>query len=222
MAGKQIHQKNSRSLLRRPLYFCQMLLLLDNYDSFTYNLKDYLEQIGARVLVVRNDERTLEELQALPIEGIVISPGPGIPQYSGILMELISYYHSRIPMLGICLGHQAIGQFFGATLDKANESVHGKTSKIIVSDHPMFHHMPTTFNVCRYHSLILEEPLSEHLEVTAETADGTIMAIAHRTLPIWGVQYHPEAILTENGHQLLRNWFSLTALPKPSEPLHAG
>jgi anthranilate synthase component 2 len=199
-----------------------MLLLLDNYDSFTYNLKDYLEQLGAHVLVVRNDERTIAELNKLPIQGIVISPGPGKPEHSGVLMELISYYHTRIPMLGICLGHQAIGQFFGAKLDKAKEPVHGKTSKIIVSDHPMFHNMPTTFKVCRYHSLLLKTPLPEPLDVTAHTEDGTIMAMAHKTLPIWGVQYHPEAILTENGLQLLRNWFSLIGLTQPSQALHAG
>jgi anthranilate synthase/aminodeoxychorismate synthase-like glutamine amidotransferase len=187
-------------------------MLLDNYDSFTYNLKDYLEQLGAQVMVVRNDEKTMEELHNLRMKGIVISPGPGKPHHCGILMELIAYYHQQIPILGICLGHQAIGEYFGAKLGKANEPVHGKKSEVIVSGHPMFYNIPTTFNVCRYHSMILEEPITEPLEVTAKTADGTIMAIAHRTLPVWGVQYHPEAILTENGHQLLLNWYCLTGL----------
>lgn len=189
-----------------------MVLLLDNFDSFTWNLKDYLSQLGAEVEVIRNDALTSDQLQQKDWEGLVISPGPGRPEDSPKIKEVLSYCIPAVPVLGICLGHQAIGTYFGAKLVKAEKPMHGKMSEIFPKKHPMFEGYNHPHQVCRYHSLLLGEPWPEALEVTATTQSGEIMALAHKHWPIWGVQYHPEAILTENGHALLRNWLKLVYL----------
>jgi anthranilate synthase/aminodeoxychorismate synthase-like glutamine amidotransferase len=186
-----------------------MLLLLDNYDSFTYNLKDYFEQLGQACFVVRNDEVTVEELKKLPITRIVISPGPKRPQDAGILNKVIENYYQTLPILGICLGHQAIGSFFGAQLVKSAYPMHGKISEVHHTGDALFASIPQQFKVCRYHSLELQWQQNKHIKSIATTANGTIMAIKHNTYPVWGVQFHPEAILTEYGMVLLKNWITL-------------
>ncbi len=184
-----------------------MILLYDNYDSFTYNLLDYLEQLGAECIVVRNDEKSLEELQSLNFNGIVISPGPGRPKDAGNLMQLIKHYHQVLPILGICLGQQAIGEYFGAQLVKAKNPMHGKTSLIKHQQHAMFKDVPLEFNAMRYHSLILEN-LPNELIATASSSENEIMAIAHQQYAIWALQFHPESILSEYGMTMLNNWLS--------------
>jgi len=184
-------------------------VLLDNYDSFTYNLKDYLEQYGYIVKVVRNDECTVEEIEALNPKGIVISPGPNRPENAGITMELIERFQNTKPILGVCLGHQAIGTYFGAELVRTPRPVHGKTSTLTHSDHKMFEEIQAPIEVCRYHSLTLEKVV-DPMMVLARSEDNCIMAIAHKTLPIWGVQFHPEAILSTGGLRLLGNWLQLS------------
>ncbi|MBO6517720.1 MAG: aminodeoxychorismate/anthranilate synthase component II [Bacteroidia bacterium] len=188
------------------------ILLFDSYDSFTYNLKDYLEQGGADVVVVRNDEKTLEELAEMDFQGIVLSPGPQTPEKSGILMEVIAHYRTRLPILGVCLGHQAIGLHHGISLEKLEAPMHGKVSMIHVNDHPLFTGMPPTFEVCRYHSLVLPEFEHEELEITALSDDHQVMALSHKKLPIWGVQFHPEAILTQFGIKMIQNWLNMVKL----------
>ncbi|MCB9262139.1 MAG: aminodeoxychorismate/anthranilate synthase component II [Flavobacteriales bacterium] len=185
------------------------VLLFDSYDSFTYNLKDYLEQCGASVFVIRNDEMPLEKLVLHNFDGIVISPGPQTPEKSGILMEVLDYFYNKKPILGICLGHQAIGIYGGMNLVKMDEPVHGKVSFIKTKKHPMFEGISQELEVCRYHSLVLENKQTEHLEITAETIDHKIMALAHKTLPVWGLQFHPEAILTQYGLKMIQNWLRL-------------
>ena len=184
------------------------LLLIDNFDSFTYNLYDYLLQLGARCEVRRNNVLTVAEIEALRPDGIVLSPGPQTPEQAGCLMEVIDRSHREVPLLGICLGHQGIGQYFGARLGKADLPMHGKTSRLVHREHPLFAGLPTSFSVMRYHSLVLHELGSTELEPIAESEQGEIMAIAHRRFPAWGVQFHPESILTEHGHALLRNWLA--------------
>ncbi|MEZ4916890.1 MAG: aminodeoxychorismate/anthranilate synthase component II [Chitinophagales bacterium] len=184
-----------------------MVLLIDNYDSFTYNLVDYISQLGKQCIVVRNDEKTIEEIDKLNFESIVISPGPCTPAESGITNKLIEKYHTTTPILGICLGHQALGQFFGAELVKANKPMHGKVSKINVnSKHYLFKNLSTEIAVMRYHSLVLKNVV-QPIEVLATTKNNEIMAIAHNTLPLAGLQFHPESILSKQGLQILRNWF---------------
>lgn len=182
-----------------------MILLFDNYDSFTYNLLDYFAQLGVTCKVIKNDELSLDEISAINFDAIVISPGPGIPNDAGILMSLIDHFHKKKPILGVCLGHQAIGTYFGASLVPAKNIMHGKTSQIINLTSPMYGGLPAHFNVMRYHSLILENLPSTLLQ-TAQTADNEIMSIIHRDLPIWGLQYHPESILSEHGLAILKNW----------------
>ena len=184
------------------------LLLIDNFDSFTYNLYDYLLQLGARCEVRRNNVLTVAEIEALRPDGIVLSPGPQTPEQAGCLMEVIDRFHREVPLLGICLGHQGIGQYFGARLSKADLPMHGKTSRLVHREHPLFAGLPTSFSVMRYLSLVLHELGSTELEPIAESEQGEIMAIAHRRFPAWGVQFHPESILTEHGHALLRNWLA--------------
>lgn len=188
-----------------------MVLLLDNYDSFTFNLADYLKSLGAEVKVVRNDAMNIEQLRHLNPDGLVISPGPGRPENSGNLMEVLAHFAGKIPVLGICLGHQAIGLFYGGKLVKTVPQ-HGKVYEITTLPHPMWQHIAPQHRICRYHSLCLAEPLPDTLQVTARSSDGVVMAMAHKDLDIWGIQYHPEAILTENGHTLLRNWLNLVYL----------
>lgn len=182
------------------------ILLIDNYDSFTYNLYDYLLQAGAECVVLRNDTFELSDLEAIDFQGVVLSPGPKRPTDAGQLMAVIDRFHARVPMLGICLGHQALGEYFGARLVKARIPMHGKTSLIRHQEHALFRDIPAAFKVMRYHSLLLESLDGTPLECLATTDFGEIMALTHRTLPLLGVQFHPESILTEYGHTLIRNW----------------
>lgn len=184
-----------------------MVLLFDNYDSFTYNLADLLLRQGLDLKVIRNDELNLEEIKALAPAAIVISPGPGRPENAGLLMEFINEFHSKLPILGICLGQQAIGVYFGADLVYAKRCMHGKVSEIKHNSHPMFEGVPNNTEMMRYHSLILNN-LPNTLVCTATSEEGEVMAIAHNDLPIWGVQFHPESILSTNGPQIIRNWLT--------------
>jgi anthranilate synthase/aminodeoxychorismate synthase-like glutamine amidotransferase len=184
-----------------------MLLLIDNYDSFTYNLYQYLAEMGANVRVCRNDEVTIEQIEAMQPNQIVISPGPCTPNEAGLSCQIIATFGPRIPLLGVCLGHQAIGQVYGGHVVHAPELMHGKTSLIHHQGHGVFRNLPVPFEANRYHSLIVERPsLPDELEITAETADGLIMGLRHRTHPVEGVQFHPESILTPVGKDLLRNF----------------
>jgi anthranilate synthase/aminodeoxychorismate synthase-like glutamine amidotransferase len=185
-----------------------MVLLLDNYDSFTYNLRDYVLQLGEECLVVRNDEYTPEQIEQLSFDSIIISPGPRTPAEAGITPQLIAAFYNRKPILGICLGHQAIGEFFGAELIKAQKPMHGKTSPVTHNNHFLFQGLPSPMEVMRYHSLVLQKVESTPLQVTAQTPEGEVMAVVHPQYPVAGVQFHPESILTPQGLQLLRNWFN--------------
>ena len=188
-----------------------MVLLIDNYDSFTYNLRDYLAQLGQPTHVIRNDEKNLVEIASLPFDSILISPGPKTPAQAGLLLPLIATYENSKPILGICLGHQAIGQFYGAKLTKAVRPMHGKISTVQHQGHPLFKNIDRNFEAMRYHSLILEN-LPACLETTATTTDGELMALAHYEKKVAGVQFHPESVLTPTGLQLLQNWFNWITL----------
>ncbi len=184
-----------------------MLLMIDNYDSFTYNLVQYLGELGEEVVVRRNDEITLDEVGALKPDRIVVSPGPCTPNEAGISVPLIERFAGKVPLLGVCLGHQSIGQAFGARIVHARELMHGKTSAIQHEGHGVFRALPNPLQATRYHSLVIErDSLPDCLEVTAWSADGEIMGVRHKTLPVEGVQFHPESILTEHGHALLKNF----------------
>ncbi|SDE92564.1 anthranilate synthase component II [Limimaricola pyoseonensis] len=185
-----------------------MLLLIDNYDSFTWNLVHYLGELGAEVVVKRNDEIGVDEAMAMGPEGIVLSPGPCDPDQAGICLDLTrAAAESRMPLLGVCLGHQTIGQAFGGRVVRCHEIVHGKTAQMLHQGRGVFAGLPSPFLATRYHSLVVErDSLPESLEITAELADGTIMGLAHRDLPIEGVQFHPESIASEHGHQMLKNF----------------
>ena len=184
-----------------------MLLMIDNYDSFTFNLVQYLGELGQEVEVVRNDELTVDAIAALQPSHIVISPGPCTPNEAGISLSLIHRFAGRIPILGVCLGHQAIGAAFGGQVVRAKQVMHGKTSPIHHTGIGVFRGLPDPFTAIRYHSLAVErETLPDCLEVTAWTDDGEIMGLRHRELRVEGVQFHPESILTEHGHALLRNF----------------
>jgi anthranilate synthase component 2 len=194
-----------------------MFLLIDNYDSFTYNLVHYLGELGADVVVKRNDAISVDEALSMKPQGIVISPGPCDPDRSGICLELIERASARIPILGVCLGHQAIGQAFGGRVVRAPAPMHGKVSQIHHKGTGMLRGLPNPFQATRYHSLIVERAsLPDSLEITAETKDGLIMALAHRSLPVHGVQFHPESIATEHGHDLLRNFLELAGARVPA------
>ena len=187
-----------------------MLLVIDNYDSFTYNLVQYLGELGEEVRVVRNDKVTLEEVEALRPERIVISPGPCTPKEAGISCALISHFSGRIPILGVCLGHQCIGAAFGGKIVRAGRLMHGKTSLIEHDGRTLFQRLPNPFEATRYHSLVVErETIPSCLEISAETAEGEIMGLRHREHPVEGVQFHPESILTTTGKDLLRNFLAL-------------
>lgn len=200
-----------------------MLLLIDNYDSFTYNLVHFLGELGTESIVRRNDQLTVDEAIALKPQAIVLSPGPCTPNEAGICLDLIREVAGKIPLLGVCLGHQSIGQAFGARVIRAETPMHGKLSTIRRRDTGLFKGLPETFQVTRYHSLIVErETLPECLEITAETEDGIIMGLQHRDLPVHGVQFHPESIASENGHALLANFLEIAgftplrrAIPAP-------
>ncbi|PWC74865.1 aminodeoxychorismate/anthranilate synthase component II [Azospirillum sp. TSH64] len=193
-----------------------MLLLIDNYDSFTYNLVHYLGELGADVQVRRNDALTVDEAMALRPDGIVLSPGPCDPDRAGICLPLIdAAAKAHLPLMGVCLGHQSIGQAFGGRVIRAPVPMHGKVDNIRHEGRGVLAGLPSPFRATRYHSLIVErDTLPACLEVTGETADGLIMALAHRELPIHGVQFHPESIESEHGHQILRNFLDLTR-PRP-------
>jgi para-aminobenzoate synthetase component 2 len=187
-----------------------MLLLLDNYDSFTYNLAQYLGQMGEKLEVRRNDEITLEEIERMRPERIVISPGPCTPQEAGISIPLINRFAGKIPILGVCLGHQAIGAAFGGRVVRAKKVMHGKTSEIRHDGRTIFRGLPQNFVATRYHSLIVErKSLPRVLEISAETADGTIMGLRHRKMKVEGVQFHPESVLTTSGFKLLQNFLTI-------------
>lgn len=186
-----------------------MILLLDNYDSFTYNLAQFLGQLGQKLEVIRNDQITLEQIAEKKPERIVISPGPGTPEDAGICVDVIRRFSGHIPILGVCLGHQAIGQAFGGKVIRAPEIMHGKTSRIHHDDKSIFKDLPQDFVATRYHSLIVEEQsFPAELEISARTGD-IVMGLRHRKMRVEGVQFHPESVLTEVGIQLLRNFLSL-------------
>lgn len=184
-----------------------MIVLIDNYDSFTYNLVQYLGEMGEDLRVFRNDETTVEAVKELHPDKIIISPGPCTPNEAGISVPLIREMAGKVPILGVCLGHQSIGQAFGGEIVRAERLMHGKTSPILHHGEGVFHGLPSPFDATRYHSLVIRrETLPVCLEVTAETAEGEIMGVRHRKLPVEGVQFHPESILTEHGKELLRNF----------------
>ena len=187
-----------------------MLILIDNYDSFTYNLVHYLGELGAESLVIRNDKITADEVIAKKPRAIVLSPGPCTPNEAGVCLELIKKAGPTIPLLGVCLGHQSIGQTYGGKVIRAAQPMHGKLSEITHTGKGIFKGLPPKFQITRYHSLIVERAtLPECLEITAETADGTIMGLQHKTHPVHGVQFHPESIASEQGHALLANFLQL-------------
>jgi anthranilate synthase component II len=184
-----------------------MLLMIDNYDSFTYNLVQYLGELGQDVQVYRNDEISLDKIRELQPEKIVISPGPCTPNEAGISLALIKEFVGKIPLLGVCLGHQSIGQAFGGKIIKAKTLMHGKTSLIHHKNIGVFKDLPNPYTATRYHSLVIErESIPDCLEITAWTDDGEIMGVKHKILAVEGVQFHPESILTEHGHDLLNNF----------------
>ncbi len=184
-----------------------MVLMIDNYDSFTYNLVQYLGELGAAVQVVRNDALSVDAVEALRPERVVVSPGPGTPNEAGISLGVIERLAGRVPILGVCLGHQSIGQAFGGRVVRANRVMHGKVSQVRNDGAGVFAGLPDAFTATRYHSLVVErETLPECLAITAESDDGEIMGLRHRSLAVEGVQFHPEALLTEHGHALLKNF----------------
>jgi para-aminobenzoate synthetase component 2 len=182
------------------------ILVVDNYDSFVFNLVQYLAQLGAQCTVVRNDE--VEASEASKYDGVLISPGPGTPEKAGVSIAMIRYCaENKIPLFGVCLGHQAIAEAFGATVSRAPELLHGKTSQVIHNGTGVLSNLPTPFTATRYHSLAVERPtVPDVLEITGETESGVVMSLRHKELPIQGVQFHPESVLTEHGHQMLANW----------------
>ncbi len=184
-----------------------MILMIDNYDSFTYNLVQYLGQLGEEVTVRRNDEITLGEIEEMAPEAIVLSPGPCSPEQAGITVDVVRQFHRRVPILGVCLGHQAIGHAFGGRVVRAGRIMHGKTSPILNDGRTIFRGLANPFPAGRYHSLIVERgTLPDCLEVSAETEEGEIMGLRHRTLPVEGIQFHPESILTPQGKRIIRNF----------------
>lgn len=194
-----------------------MILVIDNYDSFTYNLVQYLGELGAEVAVRRNDQTTLEEIAELAPTHIVISPGPGTPAHGGISNAVIERFHRETPILGVCLGHQCMGQVFGGAVRRAPRLMHGKTSPIYHDGTGLFAGLKSPFTATRYHSLIVEEPLPAELVVSAFTDEGEVMGLRHRDYPAFGVQFHPESILTEGGKKLLRNFLDIPSATVTSE-----
>jgi anthranilate synthase/aminodeoxychorismate synthase-like glutamine amidotransferase len=187
-----------------------MIAVIDNYDSFTYNLVQYLGELGAQMQVFRNDKVSIDALEQLNPQAFVISPGPGTPQAdSGISNDVLRTFSGRKPILGVCLGQQCMGYTFGATVQRAAHLMHGKTSMIYHNGKGLFHELPNPFEATRYHSLIVEEPLPSELEVTAFTKEGELMGLRHRTHPTFGVQFHPESILTKHGKQILANFLGI-------------
>ncbi|MFZ1397282.1 MAG: aminodeoxychorismate/anthranilate synthase component II [Candidatus Promineifilaceae bacterium] len=183
-----------------------MLVVIDNYDSFTYNLVQYLGELGQEIQVFRNDQVTLEEIRALNPDHIVISPGPGDPNDGGISLDVLREFGPTTPIFGVCLGHQCIGQAYGGQVVRAPRLMHGKVSKVYHNGSGLFSGVPSPFNATRYHSLIVEEPIPDDLEVTAFTSQGEVMGVRHKEFPTVGVQFHPESILTEHGKRILQNF----------------
>lgn len=188
-----------------------MILLIDNYDSFTYNLVDYFQQIGCEIIIKKNDSK-FSEIEKLKFDAIVISPGPETPEKAGITNQIIEKYHKSIPFLGICLGHQALGVFFGAKLTKSTQPKHGKISKITTSDSILYTNLGSKLNVTRYHSLVLRDLPKKLICTSTSKDDNEIMSFKHSKLPIWGIQYHPEAVLTDDGIKILKNWATFNKL----------
>ncbi|MGD8192466.1 aminodeoxychorismate/anthranilate synthase component II [Brevibacillus ginsengisoli] len=192
-----------------------MILMIDNYDSFTYNLVQFVGELGEELQVYRNDKITVPEIEQLAPDYLMISPGPCTPNEAGVSMEVIRHFAGKIPILGVCLGHQSIGQVFGGQVIRAERLMHGKTSEVFHDGRTIFQGIPSPFTAARYHSLIVqEEQLPEELEITARTAEGEIMAIRHREYAIEGVQFHPESIITQHGKQLLQNFLTAYAKEK--------
>lgn len=188
-----------------------MILMIDNYDSFVYNLVRYFEELGEEVLVYRNDKITIKDIENMNIEGIVISPGPKSPKEAGLSLEIIDKFKGKLPILGICLGHQCIGHYFNAEVIKGKEPVHGKMFYINHDNKDLFKDVKNPLRVTRYHSLIVDKnDFPNELEITSETEDNVIMGIKHKSLPIYGVQFHPEAEMTEEGHKILNNFINIT------------
>ncbi len=186
-----------------------MILVIDNYDSFTYNLVQYLGELGAEVVVRRNDAVTVSEVEKLAPSGVLISPGPGRPEEAGVSLDIIEHLGSGIPIFGVCLGHQSIAQCFGASVVRADRLMHGRTSEIIHKKRGVFKGLPSPLTATRYHSLIVKrDTIPKELEISAWTEENEVMGLRHVELPIEGVQFHPESFLTEHGHQLIRNWLS--------------
>ncbi len=192
-----------------------MLLLIDNYDSFTYNLVHYLGELGADVVVKRNDALDVQEAMAMRPEAIMLSPGPGVPAQAGICLALVhAAAETKTPLIGVCLGHQAIGEAFGGEIVRCHEIVHGKMGSMQHTAKGVFADLPSPFEATRYHSLVVDrDTLPDSLEITAELEDGTIMGLQHRELPIHGVQFHPESIRSEHGHKMLDNFLKTTKVP---------
>jgi anthranilate synthase component II len=187
-----------------------MILMIDNYDSFTYNLVQYLSELGQKLAVYRNDKISIEQIRMLKPSHIVISPGPGRPKEAGLSEYVIKEFGPKIPLLGVCLGHQAIGEVFGGNVIRADKLMHGKTSMVHHDNSPIFKGLSNPFEATRYHSLIVEKKsLPDSLQITAWTKDKEIMGLSHKKFPIWGVQFHPESILTKEGKQLLKNFINL-------------
>jgi len=190
-----------------------VILLIDNYDSFVHNLARYVEELGGVARVVRNDSVTVADVERMDAHGVILSPGPGVPERAGICMELVTALGPHIPMLGVCLGHQAIGAALGAHVVRAPEPMHGRTSTIHHSGRGLFAGLPQPLTATRYHSLIVaEHSLPDQLEVSARSEDGLVMALAHTRWPLFGVQFHPESVLTRSGHKLLANFLAVTGL----------
>ena len=186
-----------------------MIAVIDNYDSFTYNLVQYLGELGADLQVFRNDAVTIDQLTALQPDQVVISPGPGVPNDGGVSNDAIRAFTGKVPVLGVCLGHQCMGEVFGGVVKRAPKLMHGKTSPIYHNGQGVFDGLPSPFDATRYHSLIVEEPLPDCLEVAAFTLEGEVMGLRHRQHPTFGVQFHPESILTQHGKQLLQNFLAM-------------
>jgi anthranilate synthase/aminodeoxychorismate synthase-like glutamine amidotransferase len=189
-----------------------MLVVIDNYDSFTYNLVQYFGELGQEIQVFRNDAITVEALRALAPDHIVISPGPGDPGDAGVSRDVIRELGPATPILGVCLGHQCLGEVYGGVVSRAPRLMHGKVSPVYHDSKGVFRGVPSPFNATRYHSLIVEEPLPDELQITAFTREGEVMGLRHKTHPLYGVQFHPESILTEHGRRLLQNFLEL---PRP-------
>ena len=195
-----------------------MILMIDNYDSFTYNLVQYLGQLGRAVAVYRNDEITLGEIESMRPEAIFLSPGPCTPKEAGVTVDVIRHFYRRVPILGVCLGHQAIGYAFGAEVVRAGRLMHGKTSPVFNDGRTIFRGLPNPFTAGRYHSLLVQKgTLPPYLEVSAQTEEGEIMGIRHQSYPVEGVQFHPESVLTPNGKRILRNFLDSASGAKKGE-----